>query len=176
VWLLLAIPAFLVMLCTAAEIGNLWLARTELETALEASALAAAGQWRLSGDTAQARDFAVAYAAGNTVVGDSLTLARNDGGSGLNENASCSGDIVLGAITGATCSSLVFDANSHPVPGTSGYGVRAQKVWEVTPLCRSMFAVPLSTFTVSAEATAMCSGSSQLPRLVRVQQVLCDED
>jgi hypothetical protein len=71
---------------------------------------------------------------------------------------------------------LVFDADSQPAVGSSGFGVRAQKVWEVTPLCRSMLAIPVTRFTISAEATAMCAGSSQLPRLVRVQQFTCQGD
>ncbi|MCS7303479.1 MAG: pilus assembly protein TadG-related protein, partial [Thermoguttaceae bacterium] len=52
-WLLLFVPVFLVLLGLVVNVANLWLARVELETALEAAALAAVKEWgeNLSGGT-----------------------------------------------------------------------------------------------------------------------------
>jgi len=113
-WVLAAGPAFLTMLCFVLEIGNLWLARGELETALEAAALAAVKEWKETNSTALARDHAVVYAAANTVAGSPVILDRNDGGGGANDNLACDGDIVLGEITGEGCEGYIFDADSTP--------------------------------------------------------------
>jgi hypothetical protein len=114
VWVIAAGPALLTMLCFTVEIGNLWLARGELETALEAAALAAVKEWRDTNSTSQARDFAVVYAAANTVAGSPVILNRNDGGGGVNDNFVCDGEIVLGEIRGQGCNGYIFDADSSP--------------------------------------------------------------
>ena len=57
-WVVAAGPAFLTMLCFVLEIGNIWLARGELETALESAALAAVKAWKETNSTALARDYA----------------------------------------------------------------------------------------------------------------------
>ncbi len=171
VWVIAAGPALLTMLCFAVEIGNLWLARGELETALEAAALAAVQEWQDTNSTSQARDFAVVYAAANTVAGSPVILNRNDGGGGVNDNFDCGGEIVLGEIRGAACDSFVFDANSSPV---AAFGVQTRKVFEVTPVFQNLLGAPIGAFTVSAQVEAMCETPNGLPKLVRISQFLCN--
>jgi Flp pilus assembly protein TadG len=171
VWVIAAGPALLTMLCFTLEIGNLWLARGELETALEAAALAAVKEWRDTNSASQARDFAVVYAAANTIAGAPVILSRNDGGGGVHGNLVCNGEIVLGEIRGANCDSFVFDANSSPV---AAYGVRTRKTAQVTPVFQNLFGVPIGPFFVSAQVEAMCEAPEGLPKLVRISQYLCN--
>ncbi|GAB6164027.1 hypothetical protein JCM19992_00270 [Thermostilla marina] len=78
-WLILWAPIFLTLFVFMVEIGNLYLARVELENALEAAALSAVKQWGDAGggDTGYARSVAKAYAAANCVRGMPLTIDEN---------------------------------------------------------------------------------------------------
>ena len=49
VWFIVAMPVLLTLLCVMLEVGNLYLARTELHNALEAAAQAAVKNWADNG-------------------------------------------------------------------------------------------------------------------------------
>ena len=113
----------LLLLILLIEIGNIWRARVELETAMEAAALAAVKQW---GDSAgadntaantTARDVGVIYAAANTVTGDPVVITKNhDPTKPLTYNASPAGNLIFGAITTTTIP-WVFCGNRQPSCG-----------------------------------------------------------
>jgi len=88
------------ILCVVVEIAHLYLARTELENALESAALAGADFWAKNpGDTAAARDVALRYAATNTVDGRPVILDPNYAtGMDANQNASPHGNLIFGAV------------------------------------------------------------------------------
>lgn len=75
-WIIIAFPALILFLVFAVEIGNIWLARLELEQSLEANALAAVKQWAESGggDTLNARDVGNAFSIVNPVRGQNVDL------------------------------------------------------------------------------------------------------
>jgi len=123
IWLLLLLPLFIILLCLVVEIGNLWLARAELEDALEAAALAAVKEWAEAGggSTLVSRNIGVAYAGANTVRGNSVVIQTNYDVLDLpNENANCAGDLVFGYLTSE--SPVVFDTSaSGGVLGQAGF-------------------------------------------------------
>lgn len=135
-WLILMLPVLLVLLCLVVEITNLWLARLELEDALESSALAAVqelGQAGGVGGTLTPRTVGIEFASENTVRGTPVILTNNyDPGSPPNENAATTGptaDLVFGTIT-QTSPTVIFDANA--VSG-SGLGPVALDVTSLLP-------------------------------------------
>lgn len=117
IWVILSLPVALILLITVVEIGNLWTARTELQTNLESAALAGVKTWGDESEassmpmnphpnpgaiaiTGAARDAALAAFAANTVNGQSFTLSRNETDDGDDQtgydNTSCTGDVILG--------------------------------------------------------------------------------
>jgi hypothetical protein len=78
-WLVIWLPVLLVLFCVIVGVAHLWLARVELETGLEAAALAAAKHWggQGGGDTQEARQIGVAYAAANNLRGNEVTISEN---------------------------------------------------------------------------------------------------
>lgn len=126
-WLILAIPVLLVALCLVLEIGNLRVARIELENAMEAAALAAAQEWgrhqpaQSTGWTQTPRNYGVAYAAANQVRGASVSILTNyDPSRSPNENASytdASGNLVFGAIDETDPNNITFEAGTAPGGG-----------------------------------------------------------
>lgn len=122
-WVILAVPLFLALLCVVLEVGNLWLARVELENGLEAAALSAAQEWASTNDTHQARVRGQAIAAANCMRGQPVALDLNESlASPPNHNASCDGDIVLGSITFEN-GLVIFNADESPGAGVSGLTV-----------------------------------------------------
>jgi len=75
-WIIIAFPALILFLVFAVEIGNVWLARIELEQSLEANALAAVKQWHEGGisDTEDARMVGNAFSIANPVRGQQVNL------------------------------------------------------------------------------------------------------
>ncbi|MEW4561262.1 hypothetical protein AB1K70_01980 [Bremerella sp. JC770] len=75
-WIIIAFPALILFLVFAVEIGNIWLARIELEQSLEANALAAVKQWQGTGggDTEDARMVGNAFSIANPVRGQQVNL------------------------------------------------------------------------------------------------------
>jgi hypothetical protein len=117
-WIILAGPAFLALVIFVLEVANIWLARVELENALGATALAAVKEWGdagvgFGGDTLCPRDVGVAYAAANTLVGVPLSITNNYLQGPPNENASCDGNLIFGAIITQE-PPFVFDASVIP--------------------------------------------------------------
>lgn len=107
-WTLLMIPVLVVLFAVVVEGVHLWLARVELENALEASALAAVKEWAetssgpAAGWTANARLVGQQYAAANTINQTSVSIGTNPGAFNLatnpNENGPCDGHLVFGAV------------------------------------------------------------------------------
>jgi len=121
-WLILTLPVLLLLLAVVIEIGNIWLARVELENALESAALAAVKEWGDGGggDTQTARNVAITYAGANTVTGTPVAITANylnpPPAGFQNQNASCTGNLIFGTITEDTIP-WVFDAYEEPSCG-----------------------------------------------------------
>jgi len=122
-WLILALPVLVLLLGVVIEIGNVWLARVELENAMEAAALAAVKEWGGAGGgsgTETARWVGVEYAKANTVTGTAVGIGTNwNSGVSPNENADCAGNLVFGAVM-TNAIPWVFDAGEQ---AGCGYGV-----------------------------------------------------
>lgn len=120
-WLILALPVLVILLGVVIEIGNIWLARVELENALESAALAAVKEWGSAGggDTAVSRLVGVEYAKANRVTGTMVGIADNyDAVAPIrpNQNQFCTGptaNLIFGAVT-TTTRPWVFDAGIEP--------------------------------------------------------------
>lgn len=124
-------PIFLLLLTGVVIVGNLWLARVELENGLESAALAAVNEWGRAGGgpTEAARLVGVAYAASNTIAGDSIEIVTNldpvPSGDNPNQNLDCrfgKPDLVNGLPpTGSLIFGAVFeeenplDPDGHPL-------------------------------------------------------------
>jgi hypothetical protein len=120
-WLIVALPVLLMLVCLLIEIGNIWLARVELENALEAAALAAVKEWGDSGggDTQTPREVGVTYAQANAVTGVAPApfLSNRDPGNAPNQNADCAGNLVFGAITHGA---IPYEFNAGVTPSCGG--------------------------------------------------------
>lgn len=91
----------MVFFCVVLEVATLWQAQVEVNSALDATALAAVKDWGISGSgsTSVPRDVGVAYAAANPILGDTFTITKNYNPANLpNENASNAGNLVFGAL------------------------------------------------------------------------------
>ncbi|MBD3672514.1 MAG: hypothetical protein HUJ26_03210 [Planctomycetaceae bacterium] len=126
-WLILGFPVFLLLFGVLIEIANLWLARVELKNALDAVSLAAVQHWAETAapnnpaDTLPARQVGVSYANANDVVGVPLALDDNFLLGGVpNQNASCTGDLVFGAVDISDITNIVFDADIRPSCSSGG--------------------------------------------------------
>jgi hypothetical protein len=194
-WTLLMLPVLLVMFVVVVEAVHLWLARVELENALEAAALAAVKDWAESGGTAAsnwtsgARTVGKEYAAANTINKTSVEIdtnldpsvdPANPNEANPNENETCDGHLIFGAITGDD--PYYFESDEIPGCGASGnvmYAVRAQSLQHRVPsLIGSFLGINFGTpFTVSVKTTAMYDCELQRPRLIRVEpkNFLCTE-
>ncbi|WP_158261312.1 MULTISPECIES: TadE/TadG family type IV pilus assembly protein [Pirellulaceae] len=153
-WIIIAFPALILFLVFAVEIGNIWLARLELEQSLEASALAAVKEWAEGGmDTKDARIIGNDFAIANPVRGVPVDLTMQvlnvdfDGDlnydmNQINGNKVCtdisdygnylqSGVFVFGVIretegpVGPPAGSVIFNAAMSPNCSTGGVLVDA---------------------------------------------------
>jgi hypothetical protein len=118
-WLIVTLPVLLILVCLLIEVGNIWLARVELENALEAAALSAVKEWgdQGGGDTLTPRNVGVTYAAENTMSGSPVLIDANYlMTAGVNQNADCMGDLIFGAIT-TDVRPWVFEAGVSPSCG-----------------------------------------------------------
>jgi hypothetical protein len=117
------VPVLLIMFVVVVEAVHLWLARVELENALEAAALAAVKEWAETDDpgsgeswTRAARDVGVAFAAANVIGKNAVVVSTNLGDhsnpNNPNENGSCQGDLVFGAV--APVEPYLFKAGEPP--------------------------------------------------------------
>ena len=114
-WIIAALPTLIIVLAVVVEVGNLWLARVELENALEAGALAAVKVWQDGGSRADARTAAKNLTEANTIRGKTITISRNEdlGNTSGNENAACSGwnIVILGGMDPGDSSTFNGSAN-----------------------------------------------------------------
>jgi Putative Flp pilus-assembly TadE/G-like len=129
-WMVIWLPCLLVLFCVLARVANLWLARVELENALEASALAAVKHWGDAGggDTYLPRQVGVAYADANRIRSRPVTIGTNYSlGGGPNQNAQCAfthagvipptGNLIFGAIDHTNPDNVVFNTGMPPSCG-----------------------------------------------------------
>jgi Flp pilus assembly protein TadG len=156
-WLVIWLPVLMVLLCGLVAVANLWLARVELENALESAALAAVKEWGDADgdDTREARKVGALFAAANTVRGQRLDLET-------------SGDFIFGEIDDSNPDHVVF------IAGTTGHtaaklAVRAQASVQV-PLMGLPFLGATGPSCVQAKATAVYDCHSRRVRLVRVDE------
>jgi hypothetical protein len=159
------------------DIANLWLARIELKSALEASALAAVKEWADGGggDTDAARTVGVDYAKTNTVVGVPLTITKNYDNTETNDNDNCNGNLIFGTIT-TDMAPHEFDAGVEPCQmggDDESFAVRAQATASVESFWKNLLAPTVTTFDVSAKATAFYACGSGPPRLIHVETFIC---
>lgn len=155
VWIVGFGPAMLALLVLVTEISSLWLARVELETAVESGALASVKVWggltdTLPSDRTTASAAGVSFAQANTVVGNTITIAPT---------------VTFGSYSGGT-----FTAAGQTIPND---GTRACIVYATVsvPGIWNGFGGPRS---IQARATARydISSSPGKPRLVRLTTVL----
>jgi Flp pilus assembly protein TadG len=169
VWIIASVPAIFTLLILLTDIGTLWQARAELETALESAALAAVQEWKATNNTNLARIAAQNFAKANTVLGNPVNLNSNGGGGGTNDNSICDGDILLGQITSAGD----FQASVAP-SSTNFYGARIRRAKEIPSLWTSFAGVSFGPYTIHAEAVAELQFEvGGTPRLMRPQSVTC---
>jgi hypothetical protein len=144
-------PALLALLVLVTEISSLWLARIELETAVESGALACVKVWGNLPDTSPsdrttAEAAGVSFAQANTVLGNTFTIAP-------------------GSVTFGSYASGTFTAAGPTIPND---GTRACVVYatvDVPGLWNGLGGAPRS---IQARATARYDSSTSTPRLVRV--------
>ena len=195
-WLIVTLPIFVSLFVGVVVVGNIWLARVELENALEAAALAAVKEWgeKGGGDTLVPRNVGVAYAGANTISGAALDICTNYGGEAgsLNQNllwapvkpnpatgARADGNLVFGAVTvvnsGTPGEHVKFDARTHPSCESGNgvaFGVRAQAIAPVAnPLCK-IGPLTLPTRYVTVKTTAIYDCVEGRPRLIRVDEFI----
>jgi len=177
IWIIASGCVLLALLCMVVDIANLWLARIELKTALEAAALAAVKEWGDGGggDTEDARTVGVDYAGTNTVVGVPLMITKNYNNGKTNDNGDCKGNLVFGAITTGNAPHE-FDAGFEPCQmggNDEAFAVRAQATASVESFWKNLLAPTVTTFDVSAKATAFYACGTGPPRLIHVETFTC---
>jgi hypothetical protein len=169
-WIIIAGPAMLALLVLVTDIANLWLARVELENAVEAGALAGANVWGDGADDPANRTAAhftaEAVAEANLVVGETFDVDANDDPSAPNNNAlvQCSGTVLLGTYSTATQS---FDPAASPASPDE----RACRV-EAAATVPSLWMGFAGPFEARASATAVADGAGNV-KLVRVSSGVC---
>jgi hypothetical protein len=203
-WLVIWLPALLVLFSALLGIANLWLARVELENAMEAAALAAVKQWggQCGGDTLGPRCVGVEFAAANRVRGQSVHISSNyDCDRGCNQNQDCCldrGNLIFGALDDCHPHHVVFHADKCASCGDDGdddededeeedeeeddgkdgndrkLAVRAQATMCVRSF-GSIFLGSIADYRVQAKATAVYDCGTGRVRLVRVDEFLCSD-
>jgi Flp pilus assembly protein TadG len=167
-WVILITPALMLMLFFVSDIGKIWIARIELENALEAAALAGVKTWGEAGGgpTATARAVSVEYASVNTVDGLSLVITSNlNAANPPNENASTTGNLVFGSAT-QSGPNWIFDPGTAPSCGSRSYAIRAQSTAPVTSFCNGFLGLPFGPYEVEVETTAIYQCVANTPRIV----------
>ena len=114
-WVILLMPVLALLICLVVDVANLWLARVELESTVEATALAGAIDWGRKGggaDTLASRERARAIFESNQIRAVSNTIGLNHSfGGDANQNDQCpSGELVFGSIN-RTTTPYTFNAN-----------------------------------------------------------------
>lgn len=169
-WIIIAGPAMLALLVLVTDIANLWLARVELENAVEAGALAGANVWGDGSDNpanrTAAHRAAEAVAQANLVVGEAFDVDANNNPAATNNNAlvQCAGTVLLGTYTAAT-------RNFDPLTPPPTVARRACRV-EAAATVQSLWLGFAGPFEARASATAAADGTGGA-KLVRVTSGVC---
>lgn len=157
-WVILVTPALMLMLFFVSDIGKIWIARIELENALEAAALAGVRTWGEAGGgpTATARGVAIEYASVNTVDGQSLAITSNlNALNPPNENNLPTGNLLFGSAT-QSGNNWIFDPGTAPSCGSNrSYAIRAQATAPVTSFCNGFLGLPFGPYEVEIETTVI---------------------
>jgi Flp pilus assembly protein TadG len=162
VWTIICLPLLLTILYAVAEVGHRWQARTELENALEAAALATVQEWGEQGGGAKnipaARRAGRAFGGANTVHRVPVRLHDR----GIVPSAAWS----FGT---ATPNGNGFDFTSD-LEATSKFAVVLQATMKVAKLCRPVFGGWIGESTVTATAVAFYdpADTPPRPRLIRL--------
>jgi hypothetical protein len=107
-------PVILTLLVMLIDAGNLWVARSELKSALDAAALSGVKTWGEGGSTLQSRLDAYDAFYTNTISGTQYTLSTTEGGcTNNNPSPSATAEILLGTITDGA-SGFTFDCGGTP--------------------------------------------------------------
>jgi len=163
---LLFVPVFLVLLGLVVNVANLWLARVELENALESAALAAVKEWvenpSTPDPTTGPRAVGIAYAAANTVRGQPVSLP--------------SGAFFFGAVYQEASGCMVFDATISPDCNADPQrhsAVLVQAVVPVATLWSNLLGHNFAAGHVTAFAIAVYPcGPNQQPKLIWANRVI----
>lgn len=182
-WMVLWLPCLMALFCVLVGIANLWLARVELENAMEAAALAAVKQWGEAGggDTIAPRSVGVAYAGANRVRGQSVTIDANYNAGAANDNATCAlamsppaGNLLFGSTNHSDPDNVVFDAGGNPsCQGNERFAVRAQAIMPLSAPGFGAFLGNVSAYCVQAKATAEYDCATGRVRLMRIDTMVC---
>ncbi len=123
-WLVIWLPCLMALFCVLVGVANLWLARVELENAMEAAALAAVKAWGDvgGGNTLTPRNVGVSYALANSVRRDPALIGTNyNPANGSNQNDQCdvgmsppSGNLIFGSINDDNPDNIIFNAGIVP--------------------------------------------------------------
>lgn len=181
-WVIILTPCLVVALCLVIEVANLWIARAELETAVEAAALAGVKSFRedlvTPNDTQDDRNVAVDYFESNDVRRQNVNndanfmLDPNYNGANTNGNNNVNGELVFGAIISASgANPHVFDPNTEPdctLGNDLPHAVRARKTLRINSVCGNLFGITTTGFDVQAEAYAFYGCGAGSPQLIRV--------
>lgn len=171
-WLVIWLPCLLALFSVLLGVSNLWLARVELENAVEAAALAAAKEWGddQRGETLVAREVGVAYAAANHVRGGGVVLGLNYQDAHPNQNRDAAGDLIFGVIDDSDPDHIVFNANVEPSGAEAKYAVRVEATVPLQPLGGVPFVGALAHYSVQAKATAQYDSLTRRVKLIRVDE------
>lgn len=183
-WLIIWLPCLMALFCALFGVANLWLARIELENAVEASALAAVKSWGNAGggSTLTPRNVGVAYAHANFVRSQSVPIDANyESSANPNQNATCNlsvspaaGNLIFGALDVTDPDNVIFDAGKAPdCNSCRQFAVRAQAYVDLQPLGFQPFLGNLTSYRVQAKATAAYDCATQRVRLVRIDTFIC---
>ncbi|UUO07963.1 pilus assembly protein TadG-related protein [Blastopirellula sp. J2-11] len=183
-WLIVIMPLALTGLIFTIETGRLWLARAEVEDALEAAALAGVIEWDQTLEvnnqisTQIPRQMAAEMAESNTVQGINFAFSDPDLNylpyevgqiqTHLNGNKQASGELIFGAIT-QTQPTVIFDPEANPLLPTYYRAVLARSAFQIPSQC-SLGGFSLGPFTIQSETVAMIDEAGRA-RIVRIDAI-----
>ncbi len=162
IWTILCLPLLMTILFGVAEVGRLWHARTQLENAVEAAALAAVQEWAERGGLAKnlpsALEAGRAYAEANVVQGLPVRLGDRQ-----------SVRSVAWSFGSAAPRGAGYDFTANP-DASSQFAVVLSASVRVARLCRPLFGATLGETTVTATTAAYydANDTPPRPRLVRI--------
>jgi Flp pilus assembly protein TadG len=163
-WTILAVPVVMTILCVVVEVGRLWQARSQLENALEAAALAAVQEWGQRGGKAE-------QVAAGEIAGNAYARANAIHGMPVDLEDRVIVPAVAWAFGTATCKGTGFDFTPDPRSQTN-LAVALEATARVPALFRHLFGRWIGESTVSASTAAYYDQSVQppRPRLIRLNE------